>query len=59
MYAGYVPLGDAYGKKAFYWFVESQRDPKNDPLLVWMNGGTYPFIDTFALTHPLLTKYPQ
>jgi len=39
MYAGYVPLGDQWGKKVFYWFVESQRDPKTDPLLVWMNGG--------------------
>lgn len=23
----------------FYWFVESQNDPKRDPLLLWLNGG--------------------
>lgn len=22
-----------------YWFVESQHDPKGDPLLLWLNGG--------------------
>merc|ERR1740138_662299 len=22
-----------------YWFVESENDPKNDPLVGWMNGG--------------------
>jgi serine carboxypeptidase-like clade 2 len=39
MYSGYVPVDEVMGKNLFYWFVESERDPKNDPLLVWMNGG--------------------
>jgi len=36
-YAGYVDIGG--GKEIFYWFVESQRDPAADPLVLWTNGG--------------------
>jgi len=38
-YAGYVMLNETRNKKLFYWFVESQHDPANDPLVLWMNGG--------------------
>jgi len=38
-YAGYVMLNESRNKKLFYWFVESQRDPASDPLVLWMNGG--------------------
>ena len=38
-YAGYVMLNKTRNKKLFYWFVESQRDPASDPLVLWMNGG--------------------
>ena len=38
-YAGYVMLNKTSNKKLFYWFVESQRDPASDPLILWMNGG--------------------
>lgn len=34
---GYVDIGG--GKEIFYWFVESQRDPAKDPLVLWTNGG--------------------
>jgi len=38
MFSGYVPVGD--NKRAlFYWFVESEQDPDNAPLILWTNGG--------------------
>lgn len=37
-YSGYLPVANG---KAFlhYWFIESENDPANDPLVVWLNGG--------------------
>jgi serine carboxypeptidase-like clade 2 len=39
MYAGYITVDPAHGRKLFYTFVESYRDPRNDPLVLWLNGG--------------------
>lgn len=37
-YTGYLDV--AYeGKHFFYWFFESRNDPKNDPVILWLNGG--------------------
>ena len=38
-YSGYMPLGDVDETALFFWFVESQNDPANDPLTLWLNGG--------------------
>ena len=36
-YSGFLDAGEA--KKFHYWFVESERDPVNDPVVLWLNGG--------------------
>lgn len=37
-YAGYIPVGPK-GRQLFYWFVESENAPSEDPLVLWLNGG--------------------
>jgi len=43
MFSGYINVsapGEATGtRQMFYWFVESQSRPQDDPLLLWTNGG--------------------
>jgi len=39
MYSGYVTVDAAHDRRLFYMFVESYRDPKNDPVVLWLNGG--------------------
>lgn len=36
-YSGY--LNATEGRRLHYWFVESERSPKDDPLVLWLNGG--------------------
>lgn len=37
-YSGYLDVEDE-DKHFFYWFFESRNDPKNDPVVLWLNGG--------------------
>lgn len=37
-YAGYLDDNEE-DKHLFYWFFESRNDPKNDPVVLWLNGG--------------------
>ncbi|KAJ8645345.1 hypothetical protein MRB53_007093 [Persea americana] len=36
---GYVGVGESNEDQLFYYFVESEGNPKEDPLVVWMSGG--------------------
>ena len=36
-YSGYLAASSS--KNIHYYLVESENDPANDPLLIWMNGG--------------------
>jgi len=40
-YSGYLPVGKASGSAGMihYWFILSENDPKNDPVVYWTNGG--------------------
>ncbi|MCJ1361911.1 hypothetical protein MMC16_001012 [Acarospora aff. strigata] len=37
-YSGYLD-DEEDDKHLFYWFFESRNDPKNDPVVLWLNGG--------------------
>ena len=35
----YIGVGDSNQSQLFYYFVESQRSPTEDPLMIWLTGG--------------------
>ncbi|KAG5232168.1 Multicopper oxidase, type [Salix suchowensis] len=35
----YVTIDETQGKRLFYYFVESERNPSKDPVVLWLNGG--------------------
>ncbi|KAM3694094.1 hypothetical protein ACJW31_07G034600 [Castanea mollissima] len=35
----YIGVGDNETAQTFYYFIESQRSPARDPLMLWMTGG--------------------
>mmetsp|Transcript_31372 Transcript_31372/g.68588 ORF Transcript_31372/g.68588 Transcript_31372/m.68588 type:complete len:535 (-) Transcript_31372:466-2070(-) len=38
-FSGYLEIDAEKGRNIFYYFVESEKDPANAPVLFWTNGG--------------------
>jgi serine carboxypeptidase-like clade 1 len=36
---GYVEVDESTGVRLFYYFVQSERSPAEDPVLLWLTGG--------------------
>ncbi|CAM0873404.1 unnamed protein product [Alopecurus aequalis] len=36
---GYVEVDEAHGAELFYYFIQSERSPQEDPLILWITGG--------------------
>ncbi|VAH63885.1 serine carboxypeptidase-like 2 [Triticum dicoccoides] len=36
---GYVEVDDTHGTELFYYFIQSERSPREDPLILWITGG--------------------
>ncbi|MED6208075.1 hypothetical protein PIB30_041630 [Stylosanthes scabra] len=36
---GYIGVGENHDVEAFYYFIESEENPKVDPLMLWLTGG--------------------
>ncbi|XP_014208022.1 venom serine carboxypeptidase-like [Copidosoma floridanum] len=38
-YAGFITTNKTYNSNAFFWFVLSQTNPRDDPVILYSNGG--------------------
>ena len=38
-YGGYVTVDELHKRKLYYYFVTSEGEPAEDPLVLWLNGG--------------------
>ncbi|XP_010472299.1 PREDICTED: serine carboxypeptidase-like 10 isoform X2 [Camelina sativa] len=36
---GYIGIGEEENIQVFYYFIKSEKNPKEDPLLLWLDGG--------------------
>nr|VDD64331.1 unnamed protein product [Brassica oleracea] len=37
--SGYIGIGEKEEVQSFYYFIKSERNPLEDPLLIWLSGG--------------------
>ncbi|MCH1932664.1 S10 family peptidase, partial [Shewanella sp. A25] len=38
-YSGYLTVNKTYTSNLFFWFFPSETDPKNAPVVLWLQGG--------------------
>ncbi|AEC07397.1 Alpha/Beta hydrolase fold [Arabidopsis thaliana x Arabidopsis arenosa] len=36
---GYIGIGEEENVQFFYYFIKSDKNPQEDPLIIWLNGG--------------------
>lgn len=46
-FSGYVTVNEKHGRALFYWLTEATSFPEKKPLVLWLNGGQYIYIDIF------------
>ena len=34
-----MTIDESHGRRLYYYFVESERNPSEDPVVLWLNGG--------------------
>jgi len=51
-YGGYITVDENNGRNLYYYFVESERSPTEDPVVLWLNGGPgWSSFDGFVYEH--------
>ncbi|CAH1392269.1 unnamed protein product [Nezara viridula] len=38
-YSGYLTVNKTFNSNLFFWFFPSEKDPKNAPVVLWLQGG--------------------
>ncbi|XP_022777171.1 serine carboxypeptidase-like 44 [Durio zibethinus] len=56
-FAGHIDVDEKAGRSLFYYFVEAEKDPMNQPLTIWLTGGPgcSSVGDAFASVGPFIT----
>lgn len=53
-FSGYITVNKTNGRALFYWFFPSQSESSKKPLLLWLNGGKFPYLFIKSEPHFLL-----
>ncbi|KAF2309504.1 hypothetical protein GH714_003389 [Hevea brasiliensis] len=56
---GYIGVGESNESQLFYYFVESQRSPALDPLMLWLTGGPGCSVLSAFFYESVVTDHPQ